>query len=278
MKLIHGLKLYFGPAGVPHAAKKKDTITGIRTVKELNLNAMELEFVYGVKLNEEQANQAKILSRELGIILTAHAPYYINLNSTEEAKLKNSINFIVQSAKVLYYAGGYSVCFHPGWYQQSSKEEAFERVKQALKKVVSIVKDEGYEVWIRPETMEGKTKFGELDEVIKLSEGLDYVLPCVDFAHLRYRYGWNSKEEFENILIKLEDSFGKEILKNMHIHISGIKLDKAGTHVNLNEADLKWKELIEIIKEYNIAGVIISESPNLEEDALIMMNYYNTLK
>jgi deoxyribonuclease-4 len=63
----------------------------------------------------------------------------------------------------------------------------------------------------------------------------------------------------------------------MHIHISGIKLDKAGTHVNLNEADLKWKDLIEVIKEYNVYGVIISESPNLEEDALLMMNYYNSL-
>jgi deoxyribonuclease-4 len=277
MKITYGLKLYFGPAGVPHAAKKKDTLTGIRTVKELNLNAMEIEFVYGVKMNEEQAIQAKSLSRELEIVLTAHAPYYINLNSSEESKLRNSINFIVQSAKALYYAGGYSVCFHPGWYQKTSKEEAFQRIKQALKKVISIIKDEGYEVWIRPETMEGKTKFGDLDEIIKLCEGMDYTLPCIDFAHLRYRNGWNSREEYENVLNKLEDSFGKEILKNMHIHISGIKLDKAGTHVNLNESDLKWKDLIEVIKEYNVYGVIISESPNLEEDALLMMNYYNSL-
>jgi deoxyribonuclease-4 len=277
MKITYGLKLYFGPAGVPHAAKKKDTLTGIRTVKELSLNAMEFEFVYGVKMNEEQATQAKTLSRELEIVLTAHAPYYINLNSSEESKLRNSINFIVQSAKALYYAGGYSVCFHPGWYQKISKEEAFQRVKQALKKVISIIKDEGYEVWIRPETMEGKTKFGDLDEIIKLCEGMDYALPCIDFAHLRYRNGWNSREEYENVLNKLEDSFGKEILKNMHIHISGIKLDRAGTHVNLNEADLKWKDLIEIIKEYDVYGVIISESPNLEEDALLMMNYYNSL-
>jgi deoxyribonuclease-4 len=277
MKITYGLKLYFGPAGVPHAAKKKDTLTGIRTVKELSLNAMEFEFVYGVKMNEEQATQAKTLSRELEIVLTAHAPYYINLNSSEESKLRNSINFIVQSAKALYYAGGYSVCFHPGWYQKISKEEAFQRVKQALKKVISIIKDEGYEVWIRPETMEGKTKFGDLDEIIKLCEGMDYALPCIDFAHLRYRNGWNSREEYENVLNKLEDSFGKEILKNMHIHISGIKLDRAGTHVNLNEADLKWKDLIEIIKAYDVYGVIISESPNLEEDALLMMNYYNSL-
>jgi len=266
--------VYFGPAGIPHACKKKDTLSGIKTVKELNLDAIELEFVYGVKLSVEQALEAKKLSKELGIVLTAHAPYYINLNSNEENKLENSIKFIVDSVKILFYAGGYSVCFHPGWYQKSTKEQSYERVKNALKKAMKKIKDEGYEVWVRPETMEGKSKFGELDEVIKLSQDIEGVLPCIDFAHLRYRNNWNSKNDFENVLIKIEEGLGKEALKNMHIHISGIMLDKAGTHVNLNESDLNWKEIFEVLKDFKIKGVIISESPNLEEDALLMKKYY----
>jgi len=272
--MIKPEKLYFGPAGVPHKAKKKDTITGIQTVKELELDAMELEFVYGVKLNEEQALKAKEVSKELGILLTAHAPYYVNLNSTEETKLKNSIRLVLESAKALSLAGGYSVCVHPGWYQKSTKEEAFERVKNAFKKISKIVKDEGYEVWVRPETMEGKSKFGDLDEVLSVCEGLDYVLPCVDFAHLRFRNDWNDKENFREILNRVEDSLGKDALKNMHIHISGIKLDRAGTHLNLEESDLKWREVLEVLKEYKILGVLICESPNLEEDTIMLKNYY----
>lgn len=276
MKELKGI--YFGPAGVPHSAKKKDTVSGIQRVVELNLNAMELEFVYGVKLNEEQAKQANEVAKSNNVVLTAHAPYYINLNGKDKAKLKNSIRFIVDSAKALHNAGGYSVCFHPGWYQKTPKDEAYKRVKDALKIAVKNVKNEGYDVWIRPETMEMDSKFGDLEEVIKLSEEIEGVLPCVDFAHLRYRNHWNTKAKFKAVIEKLEQRLGKDILKKMHIHISGIKLDKAGTHVNLAESDLKWKEIIKLIKEYNVEGVIICESPNLEEDALLLKNFYESLK
>ncbi len=277
MHMIKPDKLYFGPAGVPHKAKKKDTLTGIETIKELGLNAMELEFVYGVKLNEEVASKAKDLANQYKIILTAHAPYYVNLNSNEESKFKNSIRMVMESAKALYLSGGYSVCVHPGWYQKSSKEEAFERVKNAFKTISRMIKEEGYEVWVRPETMEGKAKFGDLDEVLAVCEGLDYILPCIDFAHLRFRNGWNDSESFKEILNRVEDSLGKEALRNMHIHISGIKMDKAGTHLNLEESDMKWREVLEVLKEYRTLGVLICESPNLEEDTLMLKKYYEEL-
>jgi Endonuclease IV len=275
MKFIKGL--HFGPAGVPHSSKKKDTISGIQRVAELSLDAMELEFVYGVKMNEEQAKQANEVASSSNVVLTAHAPYYINLNGKDEAKLKRSIYFIVESAKALYLAGGYSACFHPGWYQKTPKDESFERVKNSLKVAMNEVKDKGYEVWIRPETMEMDSKFGDLNEVIKLSEEIEGVQPCIDFAHLRYRNHWNTKIKFRNVLEEIEDRLGKDSLKVMHIHISGIKLDKAGTHVNLNESDLKWKEILKLLKEFNVEGVLICESPNLEDDSLLLKKYYDSL-
>ncbi len=275
--MIKPKKLYFGPAGVPHKAKKKDTLTGIQTVKELDLDAMELEFVYGVKLNAETAMKARDLSKQLEIILTAHSPYYVNLNSTDMNKLKRSIEMVIESAKMLDLAGGYSVCVHPGWYQSSSKEEAYERVKNSFKKISMTIKDEGYNVWVRPETMEGKAKFGDLDEVLSVCEGLDYILPCIDFAHLRFRNNWNTREDFEEILNRVEESLGKEALREMHIHISGIMLDKAGTHLNLEESDLKWKEILETLKDYDVKGVVICESPNLEEDTILLKKYYTSL-
>jgi len=70
---------------------------------------------------------------------------------------------------------------------------------------------------------------------------------------------------------------GRRVLDNMHIHVSGIKLDRAGTHINLKESDMKWMELLEVLKEFNVKGVLISESPNLEEDALMMKRYWYQL-
>ncbi len=277
MKKIRGL--HFGPAGIPHASPKLDIFSGLQTTYDLGLDAFEIEFVYGVRMKPDQAKEVGKLAKELGIVLTAHAPYYINLNAKEEYKIENSIKHIVNSAKMLSLADGYSVVFHPGWYLKKPKEQVYQKVKHNLQRVMNILRDEGYDnVWIRPETMEMHSKFGDLDEVIRLSEEIEGVLPCIDFAHLRYREGWNSREKFEYILSQVEDRLGKEALKNMHIHLSGIKLDKKGTHLNLLESDMHWKEVLEVLKDFGVEGVIISESPNLEEDAMMMRDYYRGLR
>jgi deoxyribonuclease-4 len=48
---------------------------------------MELEFVYGVRMPDSEADQVANTARKLKIRLTAHAPYYINLNAHEHDKL-----------------------------------------------------------------------------------------------------------------------------------------------------------------------------------------------
>ncbi|HID40623.1 MAG TPA: hypothetical protein EYP33_00515, partial [Pyrodictium sp.] len=178
-------RLRFGPAGVPLSSKKRDTLSGILETKKLGLDAMELEFVYGVRLSDDIAIKSGDIAKENDIVLTAHAPYYINLNAKEKSKIKNSINMLKESIRKLSLARGYSVVFHPGWYMGKSKEEAYRTVKEALKEVVDYAKEYSLNVWIRPETMEGEKKFGTLEETIRLSKDLDMVLPTIDFAHLR---------------------------------------------------------------------------------------------
>ncbi|MGC9079599.1 MAG: TIM barrel protein [Nanopusillaceae archaeon] len=270
-------KLVFGPAGVPLSSPKRDTFSGlVYTYEELKLEGMELEFTYGVKLKEEVAEKIKEYIKDKEFVLTAHAPYYINLNS-EGSKFEKSINMLYQSAKITYLAGGFSVAFHPGWYMKSSKEEAYRRIKEGLKKVVDRLNDEGIKIYIRPETMEMNNKFGDLDEVIKLSQEIENVLPAIDFAHLRYRYNRNDIEFFVEVLERIEDELGKDVLSNMHIHMSGILMDKKGTHTVLDESDIPWKDILLLLKDFNVKGIVISESPNIEQDALKMKEYFEKL-
>jgi len=271
-------KLAFGPAGVPLSSPKKDTYSGIvYSYEELKLDGFEMEFVYGVKLKDDEAKKISEYVKDKDIVLTAHAPYFINLNANEKSKIDRSVQMIFDTAKKVWLAGGYSIVFHPGWYLKSSKEEAYKKVKEGLSRVIKLIKDYGIEVWVRPETMEGSKKFGDLDEVIKLSQELEYVLPCIDFAHLRYRYNNNSVDFFREILEKIEKELGREALDNMHIHMSGIKLDKAGTHLNLEQSDIPWKDILKLLKEFNVKGIVISESPNIEGDAILMKKYYSEL-
>ena len=274
-------RLYFGPAGIPLSAKKRSTKEGIIEVKRLGLEAMEIEFVRGISLKPEAAKDIKNVAIELGIALTVHAPYYINLLSNDEDKVKASIERILSSAKIGYLANAWSVCFHAGYYQSISPDKAYEIIKAKLEEIVSSLEDEGIKIWIRPETTGKPSQFGTLNEVLKLSQELEMVMPVIDFAHLHARHKGkiNSYEEFREILTSVEDLLGKEGLKNMHIHVSGIEYGDKGEkkHVNLKDSDLNYKDLIKVLREFKVTGVIISESPNLEEDALMLKDLYTSM-
>jgi len=107
---------------------------------------------------------------------------------------------------------------------------------------------------------------------------VEQVLPCVDFSHLHARSNGkvNNLKEFSNILGLIEKKLGKEALNNMHIHVAGIAYGAKGEkhHLNLKESDFKYKELLKALKEFKCKGVLISESPNIEDDSLLMKKFY----
>jgi deoxyribonuclease-4 len=65
----------------------------------------------------------------------------------------------------------------------------------------------------------------------------------------------------------------------MHIHVSGIAYGKKGEikHLNLKESDLQYVELLKALKDYEARGLVICESPDLEEDALLLQETYHKL-
>ena len=84
------MTLLFGTAGVPISSRDGSTLSGIKRIKELGLGSMEIEWVRGVRMSDDLANQVKKLSNDLDIKLTAHGPYWINLNSEDKIKLEQS--------------------------------------------------------------------------------------------------------------------------------------------------------------------------------------------
>ncbi len=273
-------KLHFGTAGIPVSAKNTDTMGGIGKVRELGLGAMELEFVRSINISREKAPDVKKTAQKEGIVLTCHAPYYINLNSLEKAKLEASKKRILHSARIANLCGAYSVCFHPGFYMKMESQKVYDKIKSGLKEIVSILRSEGNKIWVRPELTGKPTQFGSLEELVKMSGELERVLPCIDFSHLHARTGkFNTHKEFSLTLETIEKGVGREGLNNMHIHVSGINYGPKGerNHLNLKESDLNYKDLMKVFKEFRIKGVVISESPNIEEDALLMKKTYDNL-
>ncbi len=276
MKRAEGL--LFGTAGIPISSPKRDSISGINRVKELGLGAMELEFVRGVRMKEDTAISIGEAAERKKVMLTAHAPYFINLASEEPAKLDASIKRIADTARLAAAAGGYSVVFHAGFFQGREPKKVYMLVKAGIKRVCDILDDEGLDVWVRPETTGKKSQFSGLKDLLSISEEFEKVMPCIDFAHLHARTGgkYNTYEEFRGILEAVEDSLGKEGLLNMHIHASGIEYSEKGEirHLPLEESDMNWRDMLRSWHDFGIKGVVISESPLIEDDALRMKDYY----
>ena len=270
--------LLFGTAGIPISSNGTDSLSGIERVHELGLGCMELEFVRGVKMGKETARKVSILAKKLDIGLSVHAPYYINLNSEGETRLK-SRERILNSARIGHICGARSVIIHAGFIEKDSRHDAYEKIKNELTRICEEMNSEGLNITLRIETMGRNSQFGNLDEVLNITE-VAGVLPCIDFSHLHAVNGKNnSKEEFAGILTDIENKLGRDGLNNMHIHVSGIEYSPKGEkkHLEFEASDFKYKELAEAFSEFNIKGMVICESPNLEIDALKLKKEFDDL-
>ncbi len=273
--------LIFGSPGIPMSTQPRDTMNGIKQVRKLGLDAMEFEFVQNVHVNEKLAPEIKKVAEELNVVLTCHGQYYVNLAALEVEKLHASINRMLSAARRMHECGGYSITWHMGYYLGRPKEKVHEIVTHGVKDVVKKLQDEGVKIWIRPETTGKETQWGDLQECIKLSQEVEQVLPCIDFGHLHARYNGknNTLEEFRDILSQIENGLGREALDNMHIQCCGINYGPKGekNHLNFKDSDFNWKDMLKAWKEFKIKGVVITESPNIEEDALFLQRAWQKL-
>lgn len=277
-------RLLFGTAGIPIACSSSGgkTEDGVRYVRKLGLECMELEFVRSINLDFEKAEKVRKVAEKENVRLSCHAPYYINLNSLEKMKIGASRSRILKSARIAWAAGARSVVFHAGFYMKMDPEKVYQNIKKEIQKVVDILRDEKNRIMIRPELTGKPSQFGSLKELIRLSNELEGVLPCIDFAHLFARSigKINNYNGFTNVLETLEKGLGKKALKNMHIHMSGIRYGPKGerNHLVLEESSFNWKELLKAWKEFGVRGTVISESPNIEKDSLLMKRTFEVMK
>ncbi len=274
-------RLLFGTAGVPNSTPKKNNpIEGVKKVHELGLDCMQLEFAHGVRMKEEVSSGLRKVSYELGVPLTSHGPYYINLNAREQDKIDSSVERIIQTAKISDLCGAESMTFHAAFYMKDSPFDVFDLVEKSLNVIEERLNRLDIEIELRPELTGKTSQFGSLEELISLTKSVGSVRPCMDFSHLYARTGnFNTYEEFSTVIDRLGEELGTETLKNMHIHISGISSNSKGDlkHLNLNSSNFNWKELLKALKQKDCRGYMICNSPNLEEDARMLKDYYMSL-
>ena len=270
------LSFRFGTVGSPTGTPKKPggSVGAIAFSRSIGLQAFELGWVQSVRVSEETCALIKSAAGGQDISLSVHAPYYINLNATED-EWPRSRKRLMDAAHYGNLAGATDIIFHPGSYFERPPAEVLKVAIPRLKGCLDELRKAGNPAIIRPETMGKSAMLGSLEDALEMTKAIEGVQPCLDFAHLHARPGdgtMNTYDEWSALLAAYQKAAGKPALKHLHIHLSGIEYGPKGekNHLKLEDADLDLKALFRALHDAGCGGRILCESPIMEEDALNM--------
>jgi len=250
------MAIKFGPAGLGGV---KEAVANLERFASLGLKACEIAFTYGVYIKEgKEAEEIRDAAKKLGIELSIHAPYWINLNSKESKKVEQSKKRILDCCKIGSLLGVSYVVFHPGYYGKDNKGDTYEKIKKEILEMQKEIKKQGWKVKLAPETTGKINVFGSIDEILNLVRETKCFF-TVDFAHLWARN--QGKISYKEIYEKFKS------FKELHVHFSGIEFGAKGERSHKITPESELKKLLSILpKNKNI--VIINESPDPVGDSV----------
>ena len=244
--------LKMGPAG----------LGGVKTAEKVledyhskGFKACEIAFTYSAYIkNEKDAKRIGKKAKELGIDLSIHASYFVNLNSAEKDKIKASKERILECCRVGEQLGVKVVVFHPGYYGKGDREDAYENIKKNVLDIMKEIKKKKWKIEIAPETMGKVNVFGSAEEISKLvnETGCSF---CIDFAHILAR-------DKEVDYAKIKKLFPQ---KKWHCHFSGIVFGEKGEKHHKTTTKTEWTNLFANLSK-DKAITIINESPTMIRD------------
>jgi len=272
--------IYLGPAGVPLASKERSTIAGIQCTAELGLNAFECEFVRRVGMSNEMAKEVGDIAKKFGVRLSVHCPYFVNLCSQEKEKLEASKKRILDSVERAHFMGADVAVFHPGFYGKLTLEQAYEAVKQSCEDIIKQMKLKGIgDVKLGLETMGKQSTFGTLEEIIRICREVKGCAPVVDWAHLNCRSAGGLKKQGD--YAKIFDELKPLKLDHLHTHVTGAEYSEVERgrgnekhHLTIDSKKPDFEPLVKEILGRKIGITMISESPTLEQDALVLKKMF----
>jgi deoxyribonuclease-4 len=275
----------FGPAGNSQSfydAGYKSSVDAPKWLKSIGLSAYEYQCNKGVNISKEKARQIGQEAQKYDILVSIHAPYYINFGSQEEEKLQKSKEYIYECVEVAKEMKAQRIVFHPGSCAKVKRSLAFETAKKAILEVVNVLKEMHVDgIFLCPETMGKKNNLGSSDEIIEICKMDEMLLPTIDFGHINAFEGGSLKteEDFENLLKKFIDQLGYERMKYFHSHFSRIEYTSQGEKKHWNYEDKQFEPdfepLAEALYKLKLEPVIICESKDyMAEDALVLKKIY----
>lgn len=268
----------FGTVGAPAStpARPGGSVGAVKYLADIGLGAFELAWVQSVRVSEATCASIQQAAQESDVLLSVHAPYFINLNASPEEWPK-SRKRLMDAAHYGHLAGATDIVFHPGSYFGRPAVEVLESAIPRLKGCVDELRQSDNPARLRPEVMGKAALLGSLEDVLTMAREVEGVEPCLDFAHLHARTGdgsMNAYEDWKQVLLRYRRALGAASLKRLHCHLSGIEYSPKGErrHLMLPESDFDLNGLMRALAELKCGGRIVCESPVMDEDARLIQN------
>ena len=275
----------FGTAGNPelfYDEGGKSSLEMPAWLEKIGLDAYEYQCGRGVKISDEAARKLAKQAEKHNVYLSVHAPYFINISSTEPEKIDNGINYILQTANAAHNMGAKRIVVHMGAAKDITRRYAMEISTQTVKRAIEELDNAGLgDVTICLETMGKINQMGTIEEVMELCCMDERLLPTVDFGHLNSRMqgALKTEDDFDHIIKYMEKKIGRERVDKFHAHFSKIEYTKAGEKKHLTFEDTEYGPdflpLAKVLARRKISPVIICESAGTQSiDALEMKKIY----
>jgi deoxyribonuclease-4 len=267
----HGFR--FGTVGAPATtpARPGGSVGAVKYLADIGLGAYELAWVQSVRVSETTCAAIRESAQQADVLLSVHAPYFINLNASAEEWPK-SRKRLMDAAHYGHLAGATEIVFHPGSYFGRPPAEVLETALPRLEGCVDELRQSDNPVRLRPEVMGKAALLGSLEDVLTMAREIEGVEPCLDFAHLHARAGdgsMNAHDDWKGVLLQYRRALGADSLRRLHCHLSGIEYSPKGErrHLMLPDSDFDLNGLMRALAEMKCGGRIVCESPVMDQDA-----------
>ena len=279
----------FGPSGNDTKFYEdgfKSSLDAPKWLHDMGLTAYEINFGHGIRMSLETAQKMGENARAYNISISIHAPYFINLATDDQTKIKKSYEYIskcLEIAKTISASDGPAhLVVHIGSQCELEREAALEYCKKNLAWAAEQLQKNGFSNFLLCiETMGRYKAIGNYKEICDLCTVADCVIPTIDFGHINALEQGELKRNPERAVEIMQycmDKLGKK-MQNVHIHFSSVAYTEKGERVHTALDDEKWsfsfENLARFIKEKKLEPIIVCESDAVQaRDALKLAKQY----
>ncbi len=207
--------------------------------------------------DQKDIHEFQILKREhhFGPI-QAHAPYTMNLASSNPKVYEFSSNVIREDTRRMNEIGIEYLVLHPGNYTNTDINQGILQIAAALNHAVNGSEN----ITVLLETMPGKGsevgfQFEQLKRVIDLVEDKARMGICMDLCHV-FSSGYDIRNKLDQVMEEVDKEVGIKRLKTIHLNDSLFSLgSRKDRHAPIGQGQIGLQAIIDVMLHPNLHNI-----------------------